>query len=197
MFFKKNLTVGLFLITASLLNAQNKIDSGHINNANTYKKLFFDAALYASMDAEGVYFAPTLKASAGYRIKPKISITAFAHYFRAGLNNKNETGAFRLTTTGALGIFHLGKINTQGMYAGIGLCHQFLKDNYTSSTVVINDKRNYFTAAYGLGYLFKSGAGKIKFAVELFATGPYTEKDNMSSYTEILTQLSLGGKVIF
>lgn len=194
---KKLLTLYLFIVTANGVYAQHSADSSHINYAHAHRKFFFDAGLYASMDAEGFYFAPTLKASAGYKIKPKISITAFVHHFRAGLNNQNETGAFRLTTTGILGVFHLGKMNTHGMYAGIGVCHQFLKDNYTSGTVVINDKRNYFTPAYALGYLFKSGAGKIKFAVELFAAGPYTEGDSMSSYTEILTQLSLGGKIIF
>ncbi len=197
MLCKKLLVAGLLIITKNIAFSQNIIDSGFINNTGMYKNFFFDAGVYASMDAEGFYFAPTVKASVGYRVKTKVYIAVFAHCFISGVNNSTETGKFRLTTTGILPVFHLGKTNTQGMYFGIGLCSQFFKDNYSSSTIFINEKRNYFTLTYALGYLFESGRHKLKFAAELFATGPYAESDNTSSYTEILTQLSLGCKIIF
>jgi hypothetical protein len=196
---KKITALALGLALAAGAFCQYSMGAYRGRNIDTVKKrrLFVHAGLYASMDAEAVYFAPTVKAGAGYQIQPKFSAQLFGHYFSGRLRSGGERGDFSLFSAGILAQFHLGKRSSRGMYAGLGMCRQFYDEKYTGPSVTIDDQRNYFAPVYTAGYLFYSGGNRLKFAIEFFGTGPYNENNAGGSYTEILTQASLGVKMIF
>ncbi len=72
-------------------------------------------------------------------------------------------------------------------------------ENYISSNVEIHTDRIIPVAAMRFGYLFP--LGRKKMTVEINALGPHKNRLSTTSYTtkevEILTQLSLGIRVIF
>ena len=187
-----------FLLLFNVVLAQEKNDSSVVTLVNTgNKKISYTAGLFLSTDAEGFYVAPTIKAELRYHIIGKFSVAGFGHYFKARFKDGLDNGNFKLSSFGLLPQMHLGRKNTKGMYIGLGICYQSLTDKFSAGSTIIDEKRNYFTAAYVLGHLFNADNKKVQFALELFATGPYSESQAMSSYTEILTQISFGGKVVF
>lgn len=196
---KKSVIITVCLLFVfNVILAQDKNDSSLVTPVDTdNRKISYTAGLFVSTDAEGFYVAPTIKAELRYHIISKFSVAGFGHYFKARFKDGLDNGNFKLLSFGLLPQMHLGRKNSKGMYIGLGICYQSLTDKFNGGSIVIDEKRNYFTAAYVLGHLFHADKNKVQFALELFATGPYSESQTMSSYTEILTQISIGGKVIF
>ena len=186
------------LMVFNVILAQNRNDSSILSPKNTSNKnISYSAGLFVSTDAEGFYVAPTIKGELRYQIIGKFSVVGFGHYFKARFKDGLDKGNFKLLSFGLVPQMHLGRENRKGMYIGLGICHQSLTDKFNVGSTVGDEKRNYFTAAFMLGHLFPAEKNKVQFALELFTTGPYSESQEMSSYTEILTQLSFGGKIIF
>jgi hypothetical protein len=161
------------------------------------KKWRYSIGVYASMDAEGIYIAPSIKGAVAYSFRTKLAVEAYAHYFNAKVNNAMEKGSLLLATIGIQPVCLLGKHATKGMYAGVGLCLQHRVEDYGSATQVVNDTRTKIMPSYSIGYKVPSAKTGAQFAVELLGTGPYSENDANGRYIELLTQLSLGIKVVF
>jgi hypothetical protein len=178
--------------------AQIKVDAQPKKSiVHTVKKWQYTIGVYASMDAEAIYITPTIKASIAYQIRPKLLVEGYGHYFKAKVDNNIEKGSLLLTTAGIKPIFLLGKNNKKGMYVGIGIAVQHRVEAYTDMALVIDDTRTNILPSYYIGYKIPTAKNNAQLAIELFGTGPYNETNTNGRYIEILTQLSLGVKVIF
>ena len=162
------------------------------------------AGVSVSMDAGGYFVGPSFLAGTDYRLKNKISASAYIQYFQARLNDTYldgtvEKGKYKSLITAILLQTQLSKNDNKGFRGGIGIAFHSTKTQSEINFDTTTTKRNIFTAAFRLGYYFSLGRKKI--VIELDAVGPHKYSEGTPPYqtdvTELLTQLSLGVKYVF
>jgi len=171
----------------------------------TYKpSLHPFAGIHISGDAEMYYIGPSFQAGVDFQFRPKIILSAYFQYFnkktdKVEFGGDFEHGRFR-TLTGALLIQgNTGKRQDKSFFIAGGVALQRWHDKFSSNYDSWDDKRTTYIPAFRIGYFFPLEQTKI--TIELNGTGPYfySEDNYISSVsvTEILTQVSLGMRLIF
>ncbi|GAB2947791.1 hypothetical protein GCM10027048_10970 [Hymenobacter coalescens] len=159
------------------------------------------AGLHASGNADMVYVGPSVQIGADYRPLRRLGLSTYVHYFRRRFDrnfaNEFEEGKFDCLTGAALLELRLGRQpERRGLFVGAGVALQYLKDDYHSYWARVYTLRKHdVLPALRLGYAFPLGRHQL--TAELNATGPYHEGDEYSSYTELLTQLSVGTRLVW
>ena len=101
------------------------------------------AGVSVSMDAGGYFVGPSFLAGTDYRLKNKISASAYLHYFSARLNDTYldgtvEKGKYKSLITAILLQTQLSKNDNKGFRGGIGIAFHSTKTqseiNFDSST---------------------------------------------------------------
>ncbi|RTQ47760.1 hypothetical protein EJV47_17725 [Hymenobacter gummosus] len=157
--------------------------------------------LHASGNADMTYVGPSGQLGADYYPLRRLGLSAYAHYFRRrfdrNFNNEFEEDKFDCLTGAVLLELRLGRQpERRGFFAGAGVALQYLKDDYHSywARIYTLRKRDVLPA-FRLGYAFPLGRHQL--TAELNATGPYSETRPTSHYTESITQLSLGTRLVW
>jgi hypothetical protein len=157
--------------------------------------------LHASGNADMVYVGPSAQLGLDYRPLRHLGLSAYAHYFRRRFDrnfaNEFEEGKFDCLTGALLLEVRLGRQpERRGFFAGGGLALQYLKDDYHSYWArIYQERKRNVLPALRLGYAFPLGRHQL--TAELNATGPYNEATEYGSYTELITQLSLGTRLVW
>jgi hypothetical protein len=150
-----------------------------------------------ALDAEAIYFGPTIIGGANYDFKI-IQVEAFAQSFKAktGKHIIDYNGTLLISTVGfGLQKYLLSKNNTK-LYFGLGICYQLYNEKGSDITGPFNESRKTLLPRFKTGYSFRHQPKKPQFSFELAGTGPYIEIiSNVSSHTEILTLVSLSLKL--
>ncbi|UYZ59558.1 hypothetical protein [Hymenobacter latericus] len=158
------------------------------------------AGLHASGDAQMYYLGPSGQLGADYRFNHVLGATAYVHYFRRKIDRASgasfEDGRFDCRTVALLAQVHLGAKPERGLFAAAGVAAQRLEDEYRADwTGGWHTVRRNVLPAFRLGYAFPVGPHQL--TAELNATGPYQERDAYGTYTELITQLSLGTRLVW
>jgi len=160
--------------------------------------------LHVSMDAEGYYVGPSGQIGINYRLKKRINLSSYLHYFpkKVEINYTDgtfENGKYKSIIAALLFETNFFRSNNRGLLLAGGLAVHSTTDNYTSSFYDEYTKRTIVVGAIRIGYSLPIKARAITF--ELNAVGPYIGNTGPPPYfeqlVEILTQLSLGTRIIF
>lgn len=160
--------------------------------------------LHVSMDAEGYYVGPSPQIGISYRLKKRFSLSSYLQYFprRVEKNYSDgsfENGKYKSIVAALLLETNFFRRNNRGVMLAGGLAVHSTEDNYTSTFYDQYLKRTIIVAAIRIG--FSLPVKKKSIAFELNAVGPYIGKTGPPPYfeqtIEILTQLSLGMRLIF
>jgi hypothetical protein len=156
------------------------------------------AGLHMSGDAEMYYIGPSLQLGADYQLKKRSLVTAYLHYFHKYINNSTsiytEHGLFKTITFAIMLQGNFSKKCNKSFFGAAGLAVQNWADRYEDSWESWNKKRTTVLPAARLGYFFT--VNHCKLAIELNATGPYHYHEDSDDILEILTQLSVGMRII-
>ncbi|GAA4384456.1 hypothetical protein [Hymenobacter koreensis] len=169
--------------------------------ASAQHKLRPYAGLHASGDAQMYYLGPSGQIGADYRINHSFGLTTYIHYFRRRIdrteaNNGFEKGRFDCLTGAVLAQVHLGQKPERGLFVGAGIAAQRWEDKFESDwTSGWHTIRRNVLPAIRFGYAFPVGQHHL--TAELNATGPYQERTAQGSYTELITQLSIGTRFVW
>ena len=160
--------------------------------------------LHVSMDAEGYYVGPSSQIGISYRIKKRFSLSSYLQYFPKKVERNYSDGTFEngkyKSIVGSL-LFETNFFRTKnkGLILAGGLAVHSTTDDFTSTFDDIHEKRTIIVASIRIGYSLP--VKKRSIAFELNAVGPYIGKTGPPPYfeqlIEILTQLSLGMRLIF
>jgi hypothetical protein len=159
---------------------------------------------HLSMDAEGYYVGPSGQLGVDYQLKKRTVLCLYLHYFPKHTDVKYSDGTFEKgkyrSLTGAVLIQkNFYDLKRRGMLVAAGVAIQKTSDDYNSSYYQETLKRTIAVFTIKLGYSFS--IKKEAVAVELNAVGPHVGKKGPPPYfeqtIEILTQLSLGARLIF
>ncbi|MEP6952101.1 MAG: hypothetical protein ABI863_22615 [Ginsengibacter sp.] len=157
--------------------------------------------LHLSSDAELYYLGPSFQAGVDFNLKPRLAFSTYIHYFRAGVNNVDNTGLsekgrLRTFTSALLIQVDAGAGWYKGFFIGGGIALQQYADRFKGIFGSYDDARTTVTPAIRMGYIFPAGLHAI--AIEFNGTGPYSYSDGFNgTITEVFTQVSLGGRFIF
>jgi hypothetical protein len=160
--------------------------------------------LDVSMDAEGYYVGPSLQIGISYRLKERLSLSSYLHYFPRRVEEHYtdgtfENGIYKSIVASLLIETNFFRTNNRGIILAGGLAVHSTTDNYTSTFYDEYLKRTIIVGAIRIGYALPVKNKSIAF--ELNAVGPYIGKKGPPPYfdqaIEILTQLSLGIRLIF
>lgn len=150
-------------------------------------------------DAELYYIGPSFQVGTDYYLKKRLLLSGYGHYYakivdRLNRDNSFEKGKFKTITGCILLQFNVSRnLNRSFFFAG-GMSIQRWADNFKSSWNVWDIKRTTVLPAVRLGYFFP--VYRFKLALELNGTGPYSYHEDNSDMLEILTQISVGLRLI-
>lgn len=155
------------------------------------------------MDAAGYFVGPSINVGTDYLLKNKTSLSTYFHYFHDNLHNEipgyYETGKYNSLILALLLQQHLSRNLNKGFEVGGGVAIQRTTDEHVNTYDSGVDRRTIFVGALRFGYKFPIKRNAL--AIELNAVGPHMEEIGEPPYvthrTELLTQLSLGGRFIF
>jgi hypothetical protein len=82
------------------------------------------------------------------------------------------------------------------LFFGGGLAIQQLENKFDSSWSYWQKKRTNVLPAIRIGYAFPLWQHRL-ITAEINATGPYQKQEYLYTYTELVTQLSLGTRIIW
>ncbi len=190
----------LFFIFISLpVFSQSKHNRTDTIRIDRQHKLQPYIGLHISGDAEMFYIGPSFQLGTDYRLKKKLFLSGYIHYFTRRVNNTyvdfHEDGRIKILTAAILLQANTGKKPDKSFFIAGGLAYQYWHDKYESDFNNIDNERYTLLPAIRLGHFFP--VGKQKLSVEINATGPYSYHDDNWSVTELITQLSLGCRFIF
>lgn len=160
--------------------------------------------VHASMDGGGYYVGPSFQIGTDYSLKNRNSLVAYLHYFSKKLDNTWSDGSFehgKYKSAAATILFQVQLSNKEkrGMLLAAGAALQKTSENYKSDIEEIHSKRVILVAALRIAHLFPISSKTL--SVELNALGPHKRTEGTEPYiteiTEVLTQLSLGARLIF
>ena len=163
-----------------------------------------DVGLHVSMDAEGYYVGPSLQVGINYRLKKRFGISSYLQYFpkrveKTYSDGTFENGRYKSLVASLLFETNFFRTNNKGLILAGGLALHSTTDNFTSTFDELHEKRTIIVGAIRIGYSLPMKNRSISF--ELNAVGPYIGKTGPPPYfeqlIEILTQLSLGARLIF
>jgi len=160
-------------------------------------KWFAEAAIHATGDAELYFIAPSWSLGGGRYIGKQWSVSSNYNYFSRSIFKSSEPKqTYQSQTVSVLLNFNfLGVLKPErGMYLGVGGAWQNRKEKLVSNNQPIEERKEYFTGVYNLGYRFPVVIRERtrSLAVDLKATGGYKENSDTDAYQEILTQVMLG-----
>jgi hypothetical protein len=159
--------------------------------------------LRVSTNADGYYVGASPQAGVNFQFKKELALSGYLHYFSRHIENTYADG----TWDG--GIYHSAifalllernfyRMKNKGVILGGGLAIQYTSEDYRSSWYDYHLDRTIVVAAARIGYTFPICERSI--VVEINAVGPHVSKthtDPSVKTIEILTQLSLGTRIIF
>ncbi|MBI5859090.1 MAG: hypothetical protein HZB42_15760 [Sphingobacteriales bacterium] len=184
-----------------------------IAEANAQKEWKPFAGLSIAMNADGYYAGPSFSIGAIHAIsKNKRWIWAPEMQFfekkkkEIYSSSKYESAHFISWSVRSNFNYYTGKKTQRGFFIGIGLGFQYAKDNcytYVNGQIVKGPDDHFFELKYGrimpsinFGYSIPSKY-KTQWHFIISGIGPYTERGENSSYTEILSVLSSGFRLNF
>ncbi|MGY2131970.1 hypothetical protein ACW9KT_07065 [Hymenobacter sp. HD11105] len=158
------------------------------------------AGIHASGDAEMYYLGPSFQLGTDYYFNDRLGLTGYVHSYRRGITNTDpadyEKGHFHCLTGAVLFELRPGKKALQGLFLAGGLAVQQVDSEFDSSWAYWDERRTNVLPVIRIGYAFPLLQRHL-ITVEINATGPYQERKYLSTYTEIITQLSLGTRIIW
>lgn len=170
-------------------------------NSNAQSKWKLHSGLHLSTDA-GVYMTgPSFQIGGAYYFTSRLSVNTYTHYFavrrRTAFSFDNENAFFNTVTNAVLLQIDGGRNRKRGMFYALGIAYQYLvNDVEYQNSPGFKEVRNSILPAARIGYHFP--VNKLQMGVETNLTGPFSERyPNGGSYSESLTQLSLGVRMIF
>ena len=156
------------------------------------------AGLHVSGDADLYYVGPSWQLGADYVLKERSLLTSYLHYFHKNYNNSTsiykEQGILNSLTFALMVQGNFGINTRRSMYGAAGLALQRWSDRFNSDWADWNRKRTTVLPCIRFGCFFTVDRSKI--ALELNATGPYSYHEDGDHIIEIITQLSLGMRLI-
>ena len=157
--------------------------------------------IHASGDAEMYYLGPSFQVGSDYRFTERWGLSAYVHSYRNRVDEEDdyhyEKGKFNCFTGALLLEFHAGRQMSRGMFFAGGVAVQRVKDVFDASWGAHwNDERTGPIPAIRFGYAFPLRKTHC-ITAEINATGPYQERYGYSGSTELITQLSLGTRLIW
>jgi hypothetical protein len=156
------------------------------------KKLFAEAAIRLSGDAELAFVGPAFSAGGGVNLGKRFSFAASYTFFAARFRDDAGRQTFKTNTLDLVGLYHFQNVfnPAKGFYAGGGAGIQSRK---TSETFVIQ-QNSYTVAVFNIGYRFPVlvHGKKRSLSIDAKAMGPYIEHLADGDYVEVLTQLMIG-----
>ncbi|HKB42737.1 MAG TPA: hypothetical protein VKC90_00020 [Chitinophagaceae bacterium] len=202
---KKNcLWLFLFLMESTVVISQHKNTEWKVvcgdcielkKKIPFWQRLHPYAGIHISGDAEMYYIGPSFQAGIDYRLRKKIVLSTYFHYYMKRVNKKEyggnfEKGRFKTATGAILLQWNTGRDPANSFFVAGGVAIQNWKDRFSSNYDNWDDKRVTLIPAVRIGYFFTPVKNTI--SVELNGTGPYSYMDGNWHATEILTQLSFG-----
>lgn len=156
--------------------------------------------LHASGDAEMYYLGPSFQLGTDYHFNDRVGLTAYLHSYRRSITKTDpadyEKGHFYCLTGAVLFELRPSKKAPQGLFLAGGLAVQQVDDEFDSNWAYWDEHRTNILPAIRIGYAFPLLQRHL-ITAEINATGPYQEQGYQSTYTEIITQLSLGTRIIW
>jgi len=156
--------------------------------------------LHASGDAALYYLGPSLQVGTDYHFNGRIGLTGYLHSYRRSLTRTDpmhyEKGHFHSLTGAVLVELRPARKAPRGFQLAAGLAVQQVDSEFDSRWAYWDERRTNVLPALRLGYAFPLLQRHLLTA-ELNATGPYQERGYGYTYTEIITQLSLGTRIIW
>lgn len=169
--------------------------------------------LLLAMNADGYYVGPSFSGGVSHTIgkKKRWVWTPETQFFEKRkkevfTSSVYESAHFISWSVRSNFNYYTGKKNQQGFCIGIGLGFQYANDKcytYINGQIAKGPNDHFFELEYGrimpsinFGYTIPSKY-KTQWHFIISGIGPYTEREENSSYTEILSVLSAGFRLVF
>lgn len=158
-------------------------------------KVFIETALRFTGDAEMAFIGPSFSVGPGIQLGKQFSVSSNYTFFRSSYTDDGQKATFQTNTIDLVTQYQFHQIfhPNRGFYVGAGLAWQTRKQTPEN----ITQRTSYWTGAYTVGYRFPVKINKLErsLSVDVKGIGPYTEKDGVNLYTEVLTQFMIGLKL--
>lgn len=176
----------ILILFSSLLFGQSKL--------NPY------FGLHISMDAGGYYLGPSFQIGLEHKLKQNLAFSTYFQYFYDGLYDKYPDGSFdwgkyKAATFAFLLQRHLTKDQPKRLGFAGGLALQRICEVYQTDQEEGTIRRFIPVAVFRINYLIPLN-NRYKISVELNGTGPSSYHIESTKVFELLTQLSLGLRIL-
>lgn len=164
------------------------------------------AGLHAAGDAALAHIGPSPQLGIDYRFTSRLALSNYVQYFgssyksnTAGLPDLNSSARYRSVVAEVLLDINFHRAPSRGFSVAAGPAFHTSTETYTGPGDNTPWRRNYLTASARLAFALP--AGKQGLSIELNLVGPWQSKTGPAPFytqsTDILSQLSLGGRWLF